>query len=312
MTHAPILSILSVDDDYIPWFVTNYLPFRVFTDGFDFVHYYHDHYCCPYLFTTHMERDFEKQAFSHYNSVERIMKYLDNGYYVVTNIATSLIPLYTVGFGEPAHPILIYGYEETENTFNVADFFKNSAYSFEKLPFQEFELAYLKCDESSFWQKGTTLIKRKEFDKKYTIDMMLSSLRRYIYGYEPYESYNSVPNCVTAYGYNAVSERLKFEFSKWKEGVTIDNRLLPLYCDHTKVLTMFIQYLIDIKITGLKDTQKESEVLLDYALALRNRVIKLQIQGKRERLNLADLEILRIMEEKILYSVLDILQIVNG
>lgn len=144
MTHAPILSILSNDDNYLPWFFLNDSQMRVHDDGIDFYHFYTGHYLCPFFDTTYLSRKFTSKYIKNENITGFLTQCIYDGYYIVMIIDASFVKLYTSKSKGDTHQILIYGYDKDNKIFNVADFFDRGKYSFEITSFDEINIAYIK------------------------------------------------------------------------------------------------------------------------------------------------------------------------
>jgi len=317
MTHAPILSILSNDDTYLPWLFLNYIQMRVHDDGIDFYHFYTGHYSCPFFDTTYLSREFTSKYINNDSIIEFLTQCIDDGYYIIVLIDTSFINLYPFKKMGDTHPIFIYGYDKDNNTFNVADFFDRGKYSFETASFDEIELAYINCDNDNHWQKGIHLLDRIHYDKKYSQLNIADSLKKYLTGYEMSIGYNHNTDENAAFGLDVIYDRVIEEMIKFKSAQYYDSRVLPIFCEHKILLKMLCEFLSKNGCNEIISLQQDYNDLYEKAFILRNKWIKCNrqqtngIYDESELLKLKDLEInlikgtiaiLENMDQKIFFN----------
>ena len=308
MTHAPVLSILSNDDKYLPWFFLNYIQMRVRDDGIDFYNFYTAHYSCPFFDTTYLSRDFISKHIRDKSITEFLIKCIDDGYYVIALIDTSFIKLYPSKKAGDTHPIFIYGYDENNKTFNVADFFDRGKYSFEIAPFNEIELAYINCDNDKHWQKGIHLLGRIEYDKVYFPSNFVDLLNKYIQGNETSVPYNHLPNNYVTFGLESCYNRAMEEIMKFKSSQYYDNRLFPIFCEHKVVLKMMCEYLSDHGCEEMNQLREGYNELYEKAFILRNKWIKCNRQQTNDVYNESELLKLKNLEINLIKRTIVILE----
>jgi len=279
MNHAPILSILSDNEKYLPWFFLNYIQMRVRDDGMDFYHFYTSHYSCPFFNTTYLSRQFLPKYIKHKNICDFFTHCIDDNYYIIAIIDTSFIELYSSS-NRDAHPIFIYGYDKNNETFSVADFFNNGIFSFKNTSFLELEFAYKNCDDRSYWMNGIHLLQRIEYIPKYTVSSIIDSLKKYLYGHETSIGYNQNIDENSVFGLNVSYDRLLKEIQNYESLRPYDNRLLPVFCAHKIVLKMLNEFLIKNDFSELVPLQLEYDYLYKQFIILRNNILKSRLKNK--------------------------------
>lgn len=308
MTHASILSIITTNENYIPWFIFNFIQMSVEDTGLDFYHFYNTDFLCPYLEVIPLNRDFYKE-FINIDIINLIVKCIRNNYYVIP-----IIDEYYISNSDSfkknhqPHPILIYGYDYMNNLFSAGDFFKYGKYTFSKISFHELKEAYLKYD-SDYWLKGIKIIKKIDYKHTFRLNDFIDLLYRYLEGYEPSTNYNHLlSNYRDKFGLNHVYDKLYSEMECFHNFKSFDFRTLPIFCDHKKVLIIAIEYLISIGYTKLKYLLPAFRQLFDQAVILRNKFIKSILKEENDQFDYRDLNNLKNSEIKLLYETISILE----
>ena len=307
MTHAPVLSILSTTSEYIPWFLLNYIQIRVLDDGVDFYHFYGDNYNCPFLDNTYIARAFFDKYIGG-SIIDFFVNVIDDNYYIIVIVNQNEVSLFPKYNHPSMHPIFIYGYNEQLRSFNVADFFKNGIYDFANATYSEIENGYISCNEKLHWQKGIVLIKRKSFDKKYSISDYSDALERYLYGKESSWCYNHIHDTHVLFGIDSFYERLVKEANLFKRNKQFDNRVFAICCDHIVVLKMLIEYIQDQNRKNYNNLVDKCETQLQLSLQLRNKIIKFGIQNKHSHFDIDDVMDLKYQESDLIKDILNSLK----
>lgn len=306
MTHAPVLSIISDKDESLPWFLLNYIQIRIWDDGLDFYNFYNSDYCCPFLEVISLTRTY----FSKYiniDIIELVINSIEDNYYIIPIIDTYYISLYqTYKKYHLIHPILIFGYDKSNNTFSVADFFNDGVYSFQKISFIELREAYKNCDESDYWMKGIKLLRRKEYNHTFELGDFKNSLERYLNGYEPSINYNHYSHLPRRFGLNHSYEKVFEEIEKFSNFKKFDFRILPFFCDHKKVLKLTIEFLLNHK-QQLEHLLSDYDELFNQFMIFRNLLIKCMVKKQNNMLNCKKIFELKSKEINILENTIRLL-----
>jgi len=185
-TDANLLSIFSRDEE-ITWFLNHFIMLSVsvgYKDSAGLIVDNHIDYDisrypllllrnCPLIYFHGMSKTYVNR--NHKNVTEFIISAINDGYYVYLFIETTCIRAYeNYGSGHSqGHDLLIYGYNLTERTFNIADFFVNK-YSYETCSFAELEDAYNNAD-FNYYENSVFLIKKSNRYQS-RIDVRLAKL----------------------------------------------------------------------------------------------------------------------------------------
>ena len=257
--HANLLAIISQSEAYLPWFYNNYFQLQFTNDIFDeSVGARLDFEMpllfdgCPYIERQSMGRIFIDRYWKKVSSFLR--ECIDNGYYVYITIDVFYVDGYhdfQKEHGE--HPILIFGYDSTDNTFWTADNFFNGQYATRKIEAEQIEKGYhiFAFYDRDAYMDGVTLFKYKNrnqfwnwkhdyvFDKKFmknSVMCFINSVGLNDYGIIGIEQWKGT---TLVYGRNCY------------EGINVyldcmpyyDGRLFYVLWEHKKTMVDRIEYM---------------------------------------------------------------------
>jgi hypothetical protein len=241
---------------YAPGFFTDYDTRRLgntLADGIFF-----NRESCPYLNVFEIPYSLIRPM----SFVDFVKKCLDSNLYVYAHIDTSKVENYECD-GIPSeasdHPIFIYGYDDNNRTFNIADFFGGNKYSFEECKFKNIEDAF-ESSRITFLPMVKSIAAIQYNDKGvYTLDYeyIRNSVREYILAdreaainFSNYSSTFFKPLNWTVKAllgidvYRFLSEFWKLYISLSALGVTeIDMRPFHAFYDHKVIMLKRMEYL---------------------------------------------------------------------
>lgn len=308
MTHASILSIITTTDDYIPWFIFNFIQMSVEDSGLDFYNFYNTDFLCPHIEVIPLSREFYKD-FINIDIINFIIKCIRQNYYIIPIIDQYYISNYSsYKKYHVSHPILIYGYNYLNNLFSAGDFFRDGKYSFDKVSFQELQEAYLNYN-NDYWLKGIKIIKKVDYIHIFRLNDFINLLQRYLDGYEHSTNYNHLlSNYREKFGLNQVYDKLNSEMEHFHNSKDFDFRTLPIFCDHKKVLIIAVEYLIRIGYTNLEGLLSAFRQLFDQVIIFRNKFIKSMLKKENDQFDYSELDDIKNTEIKLLRKTMSILE----
>lgn len=260
--HANLVSVISQNEDYLPWFLNNYI--QLFADkndykkGFLRLDFYTNNLYsfCPFIDHQKISRTLIQNA---YNSViEFLLDALKENCYIYLIIDRYEISNYKSDYlkNHSVHDIFIYGVDSDEGKFLVADNFSNGIYSYEETPFNQIEKAYemINRNDSDDWLGGVHLIKYKEnrayfgMETKYIFDLekLLIELDDYLNSYKTAKRYANPHDQWMIYtsdmGFGLEVYDIIITYLKEVEKPT-DKRPLFVLSEHKKIMLMRIIFL---------------------------------------------------------------------
>lgn len=170
--HGNLLSIISCNEKYVPWFHSNYIQLEIKRD-FElgcFLDFYAPNLIenCPWIYAQRIARDLV-QKFSA-DIVDFLINAIDSEYYVYTMVNTFYIPEHSsYGKRKRSHELLIYGYDREKRFFYIADNFPKYKYAI--ATFDEIKNSYDDNIIENDYLKGINLYKYN-YDGKYDLDVV--------------------------------------------------------------------------------------------------------------------------------------------
>ncbi|WP_124066119.1 hypothetical protein [Clostridium sp. E02] len=251
--HANILSILSCNEENLIWFYNYYFQLAIkkkpnnrldFNIGYSIIPFIKN---CPIVTFHGLSREFIRKKWD--NITDFLIDGINSGYYIYLVVDKFFVPVYEDQYMKyhTYHDIMVFGYNIQNQKFNVADFFKNSKYSYEESEFSKVAEGYYASDEFD-WLHGVILLKK---DKSYQPNFNTNILKNYINDY--LTSYNSnartilintwLNNKEYAFGlqvYDVLENHLKEILSR---NVEFDIRPYHVLWDHKRMILLLIKYL---------------------------------------------------------------------
>ncbi|MCI9488752.1 MAG: hypothetical protein HFG97_01820 [Dorea sp.] len=319
INHIPadsfLLSIIGEKENELDWIMGNFINLRInpkigYSDFFRTDMWYN----CYFIYENAITRDFILN--NTMDIVEFFMNQISNGYYIYTYVNMACIRNYESKENMTHNP-LIFGYDQEERIFYLADFFRNGKLSFDKCSFEEVEKAFdidgLDCKYLLY-----RFLKKVEFiDFKYEYKNTILQLENYItskdmygdglYHYFTNESEDAiVENVENGFDYIfglAYYEGLKQIYMKNWDAVKAAQVLVI----HKELMLKRIEYFYKKKliyhINNLKDLNME---LIKQSAILRNTIIKKLIYEKKKTVLEGKIK-QNVSEEKI-YNMIDSLR----
>jgi hypothetical protein len=297
--HTAVLSIASTDEEYIPWFCSNYIQLCVtanpnFPADLDFfipLKFEQNLPQCPFLDVQNIGMDFMDIA--KMDIINLIKSSINNDYYIYIVLNSYYIPHYNSDNPMFHHSILIYGYDENNKVIHAGDFYQNGIYEFKDIRETDILNAFKNVDIKEFWWNGLKLIKRKKTTKNYELDIecIKELLTEYCYSIDSSKRYRSRYNEFVnpeygeiKFGLGSVYSRLLFDLNilKEKEKGCYDARAIPVFAEHKKAMDLIIEHLISKKYLPGNENYKG---ILNEAMIVRNLFIRYKITEKRELLD---------------------------
>lgn len=304
ITHKPpeayTMSILGSYSQTQSWIISNYINFFMSRSGKgdfwgkDF--FYQD---CPWLFESHIPREIIKKSIPDFISFCKTS--LCSGFYLSFMINEKWIPAYNQE-RDFDHNILIYGYEEADKIFYIADFFSNRKYNFASCTYRELENAFFDeyIDHTDYFEtvrlinfRNTNYIFEPDIVKENLKDHLSSTNLFTKYRRRPYEeslqlvgnqmySYMSEQDLETQYYFGLdYYEQLKTLFLQEK---FYDVRPFHLLYDRMKLMKVRIEFLEKYGLLTVDQKIHEmSEACINSSLICRNMIIKQNLTSKETK-----------------------------
>lgn len=317
--HADILSVVSNNDDYLPWFFNNYIqlnyPNEIFKDGARLDFYMSCLWeTCPYISYQLVSKDFV--SFKWESIIQFIIDSVDLGFYIRLMVDKFYISSYWISKKKHVpHDIFIFGYNTEDKTFNVADNFKYGKYSFEKVSYINIEKGYKGIQENRLldFLNGIEMIRPKEdqgaygFEHKYKfdIDLVKNSIKDYLaaennnsikWHYIPSMQWKYGKDC---YGVDIYSKLIEY-INSLVETIGIDMRPFNVLWEHKKVMLLRIEYMIDNNFLNDSDSiLKAYSDIERQAFFLNNLWIKYSIKRDKRIIEKMNVAIEKIKFEEI-------------
>ncbi|TKJ93352.1 hypothetical protein PaeCFBP13512_02845 [Paenibacillus sp. CFBP13512] len=255
--HAFYLSIISDNKDCHPWIFSNYtnLFLSDWKNDEVFLDFYvqtPEHHFNPWFKDSQrIHRDLIIGSIP--NIVSFIKNQIDLGYYVWTHVDEYFIPA-TPSYQTRrfAHAILIYGYDDINEKFQVAGFFKLRSYSHTTISYENLKTAFENCIIYDDYLNYTHLLKiNPEYHNGSIYQFDITYFTECINNY--YTSFNETKNFKSFYTpklysdrtfgidiYNKLIAYLELMIVKKR---TIDRRVLFTLKEHKKFMNKKINYI---------------------------------------------------------------------
>jgi hypothetical protein len=251
--HAYPLSITSINDNYLPWFYSNFIQlkcFKKFPDDdyfidFDFYHHFYNNY--PWLKTEKLEETISINNSS--SIIEYIINCLQDKTYICIFLNEFYIPhSFFYKKKDFTHETLVFGYEYEEQCFHTLGFDKIGQFKINKIKSSDFQLAYLNRESGRYQQRPLPIYKyqyNNHFSYKFNMENVYNLIDDYINCKNTSEKRN-LPDRLShkehVYGVE-VYDKLKL-FYKDKSKNT-DIRPIHLFFEHKKCMVNRIKFIED-------------------------------------------------------------------
>jgi len=230
----------------------------------------------PWLIKETINLNFAYNKWSSFTAF--IKECINMDYYVLAYVDTFYIKEYeTYNQAHYHHPVFVYGYNDDDDTFYIADFFTQKGYSFAKASYQEIENSKIDAATENLFM-GVFLFKqdprhyRHDFSIQCVIPLLEdylhsrdSNIRNMIYG-SP-----SLENGEYTFGldiYNVLINHVEHD-------IYIENSTTTVLVDHKTIMKELIKYLYKRGyIHNIDDIYTQYEEIYNETRLIRNLIIK--------------------------------------
>ncbi|QUI24692.1 hypothetical protein HZI73_21370 [Vallitalea pronyensis] len=177
---ANTLSILLNDERTLPWIYSHYIHSEVFEKNGQQTKAHFYRMPCDWIridavpFVIVEKMGIELHDF--------LMQSIDLGYYVRYPIDAFHIHSYQSNYHYPHH-IMVYGYDQSNKKYHIADNFKLGKYSYEECTFKEMKKAFMSGVKKKVVIKNPVfnlLSLKKDFNYQFDVDFVSASLKAYV------------------------------------------------------------------------------------------------------------------------------------
>ncbi|MNQ84374.1 hypothetical protein D3C85_995000 [compost metagenome] len=235
---AALLSILSNSDDYLPWFISNYIQLYSDENVLDFYNFTGKYSYCPWIDSQIISRESFLKSFN--NIHQFIQSNISEGIYVMIVVDRYYISNYqTFKQRHVPHPLFIYGYDSNKSVYLTGEFFRNGQYQYEEVHYNELFEAFMHCNDNGAWVKGISLYKYipERYAYHFDLNFFRTNLSNYLNSICPAAGYQIEPVTYINFGIRAAECKLYEQIERIKLGRTIDIKVFAMLCNHKKVLS---------------------------------------------------------------------------
>ncbi|WP_028545359.1 hypothetical protein [Paenibacillus taiwanensis] len=288
--HAYVLGALQDDERCMDWFYTNYVQLHITQQYIELGEYRLDFYPdlliifgnVPWL--DYHRTDKEMLTRMNINIRDFIIDHINRGFYFFSYIDEFYIPnTLCYQFRHMTHDLLVSGYNLDKQTYTVAGFNKDRAFSIREISFEEFETAYnspTTHNYISMFRKADNYEQTK-YDLKnglfdFDLGVMMESLTEYLHGINSSRRMGLYRNLEPGVYGMKVYEALQHYFKLLaEEKIALDVRPLHLLWEHKKFMVQRIRYLQQHGyLNADSSTLQGYEKMERIALKLRNLLLK--------------------------------------
>ncbi len=276
------LSILAVDDDYLPWFYSNYIQvfcnksyFEVDMPFFKRMPWYYNHYI------PNNKEDFQKkdtiliEFFGSYQAlsspwidletiswdmigkseidiINLIKKHIDNNYYFYGYVDEFYVQdRYMYNKYHGPHDIFIYGYDDINEKFSITGYNSSWIFSASEISYSDFSMAFEHNNfdkDLFFWSDKLYFLKKNE-KTEYALNSKLiyQSLSDYLFSTNSSEHYlrycGSIETFV--YGISTYDSVIEYFNLLLDDKARRDARITSFIWEHKKCMASRFKYLMD-------------------------------------------------------------------
>ncbi len=251
---------------------------------------------CPFIKTYNFDKHFIDKSFG--NITNFIISSIQLGYYVYLFYDEYYIPLsdsYLKRHFE--HHLFIYGFNIINKEFNVADYFTNSKYSFEKAFFKDVEYAINAAYKNPIVDGFCELIKPVDSNYIFELDTFLDSINHYlnskkyltrfdIASLSVLEAEHLLRKDSTSINFGLKNYNLlKLELLSMKQQDKIHRDIKPLHMiyNHMVLMTSALTFLYNNKLMKKEDCiLSYKKNVLQVSLMIRNLYLKYIVSSNQD------------------------------
>ncbi len=282
------LTILANDNDYLPWFFSNYIQLIWNTDLSSLLTFYFIdmQYNIPWINYQLFEKNFLKKNALDLNTF--IIKCINDGWYFYSSFDEFFVPdRMEYQKGHTIHDFMIYGYNLEKGIYYILGFNKDFMFDTTIITFKQFEEAFSAGIDDNYVIK---LMKKKEkFSYNFDMYNVFDLLSDYFYSRNSSARYRYFinPEANKVFGMNIY--KYLYEFIELLLDNKIPNDIRPLHIiyEHKKCMNLRFKYMINHgllkKCEELNDHFNEIEII---ALDIRDKQIKYYFDHNNKNINL--------------------------
>lgn len=339
ISHSPVISglfaTLGTKQDASAWFLSNFINIHINTEtGEDQFYSRRDFFInCPWIHMCTVNMD---QIHSVCSSVNKfIIENLKLGYYLYIVVKTSYIKAYNKSGFEPgySHNLLVYGFDDDEKLFYIADHFEHGVYSASTCSFTEMENSLAAFEEDNPHYFNTICAFRlKDVAYQFEMEPVKRRLQYHLMStnlfdehlkFIPDEKFDGGENNI--YGYNTYSYRkdnyifgikvYDYLISELEQHKELSPRPFCLLQDHKTLMSERVIFLNTLhKIRNFNEIINQSDMLKSESNTIRNLFIKTRFltgEYNNEAINrvIAKLRYIKRAEKEFLETLIASLQI---
>lgn len=183
ITHSPpianLFTILGTNPKTESWIMNNFINIYIQESGV-FDNFYDRNtffYGCPWIQVVQMRREIVQKITN--SLIDYVKILVDMGFYVYCVGNTEHIKIYNHK-DYYAHNLMVYGYDDINKEFYIADFFVNGKYSNGKCSYGELEKALQTADVNRDFVNLMYGMKLKEIDYKFELNLLPEMLEDHL------------------------------------------------------------------------------------------------------------------------------------
>lgn len=315
--HANVLSILSNYERTLPWVYSNYIQLwtrlnrheEIFTD-FNFCNFPPED--CPWIYLQTLKRETISKMTS--DIIEFIKRAIDLDNYIYGVVDESQLIHRDKSEKKYPHELFVFGYNDQDETFDVADFTFKGKYSFEKVTYSDFRRAYYNIERNEdYLLRGKGGIQLLSFysDAFYCFDTILvkESLEDYLYARNSQYKYRSLHNPDEyVFGIDIYDTLIIYLNSFFSRNETIDLKPFHVMFDHKVLMVNRLKFMqVEAFLCSELSILDNYIKIKEASLIVRNGIIKYNITKEKEILKriLLQIETIKKQEEQEIKNILE-------
>jgi len=257
---------------------------------------------CPFLFVQHIKRELIERFMSNETIVDFFKNAIAEGNYIYGLFDESEFLEEDKPFH---HDLFIYGYDDNEERFHVADFTFTGKYSFEKVSYNEIQSAYygVARADDDFYQGmgGLLLISKKKANYGFDSILVEKTINEYLTSVNSINAYRSIknPSKWDVYGLDVYTMVSEFWDEVSRKEAQPDFRNLHNIYSSQILMIKRLEYMME---NGYLDRNTNMINLYkgvsDKTLILRNRAIYADITNNYDSYKIVSDRLLDIRDEE--------------
>ena len=300
---ANMLSITAYYEETIPWFCNHFTQIYAHPEGKTISNFTDDYFdICPFLNINKIERNLLPNWI---DLLTFITHNIARGYYFHLTLDQYYIPVSNnYKKNHNSHSTFIYGYNNINEEFYIADFYKNFKYSYEKISFLDFQQAYSDYNYNCY-KKYIILLKYEKVRYEFDLERVKNAIEDYV---SCMDRTNRFYTRFSAYTKDNIYGLDYYTYAiKCIENLLLDIRPFYVIMDHKKAMLEKIKYMGEYNYLNNANYLYEKYKEIEQAASVNKQLIlKFRFNNNKELLDNA-IKRYRTMaenEEKLLYVML--------